>query len=103
MVTICGASGVAVVSFDVSDDYVALTDGQRLLVASSRGKILQRAEVDGDIREVRISPDGRYIVAASDSHAYFFENRDAVLRERVKRVIAKLDELASIQLPENRF
>jgi len=86
----------AVVSFDVSDDYVALTDGQRLLVTSSRGEILQRVEVGSNIREVRISPDGRYIVAASDSHVYFFENKDAVLRERVKKVIAKLDELASI-------
>jgi len=93
----------AVVSFDVSDEYVALTDSQRLLVASSKGEVLQRIEVGGNIREVRISPDGRYIVAASDSHVYFFENRDAILKERVKRVIAKLDELASIQLPENRF
>jgi len=85
-----------VASFDVSDDYIALTDGQRLLIASSRGEILQRIEVGDNIREVRISPDGRYVVAASESHVYFFENRDAALRERVRRVVAKLEELASI-------
>jgi len=83
-----------VVSFDVSDDYIVLTDSRRLFITPSREEnVLLIAEVDDNIREVRISPNGRYVVAAGESHVYLF---DVALGERIKRVVAKLDELVSI-------
>jgi len=83
-----------VVSFDASDDYIALTDGRRFRAVTFRGEdVVPRIKFDEVIWEVRISPDGKYIAVAGENHVYLF---DVTLGERIKRIIAKLDELASI-------
>jgi len=65
--------------YSTSDSYYVLTGGQRIVLASSEGEVLERIDLGEDVKEVAISPSGRYFAiytsTTDEKYIYFFENK----------------------------
>jgi len=82
-----------VVDFDFSDDYITLTDGRALIFLSYDGKVLLKRIIEGgDIKVIRVSPNGNYIAIKTwfPNRVYLFEYQGSLIK---KRIVDGLNEL----------
>jgi len=66
--------------YSTSDSYYVLAGGQKMALATPEGEVLERIDLRGDVKEVAISPNGRYFAiytsTTDEKYVNFFESRE---------------------------